>query len=178
MAAFFLVAGVRLLDPGKQQMVNDINGETFSIVADDGQRDDDIDLNIGVGSAGSWERAAIDPKLRINYPMIGAKVRGKTKISGNAKPGSEVSLKITSTYYKLGTDQQKRKIFQGEGPLDGPVRTIKLVTNAQGVWTATDVDFRNRGWSEKWKIVVTSVEGKNKTYIWVKDETKPAIAWD
>ncbi|RYY57494.1 MAG: hypothetical protein EOO05_17965, partial [Chitinophagaceae bacterium] len=99
MAAFFLVAGVRLLDPGKQQMVNDINGETFSIVPDDGQRDDDIDLNIGVG-AGSWERAAIDPKLRINYPMIGAKVRGKTKISGNAKPGSEVSLKITSAYYK------------------------------------------------------------------------------
>ena len=121
--------------------------------------------------------ADIDPKLRINSPKIGSKVRGPVTISGNAKPGSEVSLKITSIYFKLGTDQKLRKIFQGEGPIDGMNRTIKVKTNARGNWT-TSVDLRNRTWSETWKIVATSVEGKNKTYVWVKDETKPSIAWD
>lgn len=120
----------------------------------------------------------IDKNLRITYPLLGQKVRGKILIKGSAKPGSFVSIKVSSTYYKLGADQQKRKIFKGEGPFDGGERTVQVKVNGQGFWSTDFYNFRNPGWSQEFKIVARSVEGKNGTYVIVKDETKPIVEWD
>jgi hypothetical protein len=120
----------------------------------------------------------VDTRLRITAPLTGRKITGKVSVQGNAKPGSAITLVITSTYYELGTDQKKRKIFKGSGPLTGSVKKIKLKADGQGFWRIDTIDFRNRGWSETFKIVVTSVEGKNSTYVLVTNETKPVVAWD
>ncbi len=120
----------------------------------------------------------IDTDLRITYPLIGKKVRGYIVIKGKAKAGSFVTITVSSTYYKLGVDQQKRKILKGEGPLKSEARTVRIKTNGQGFWSTNAFNFRNQGWSEEFKIVAKSVEGKNATYVTVTDDTKPAIAWD
>jgi hypothetical protein len=120
----------------------------------------------------------IDKDLLITLPGTGTKARGKIWIRGKAKPGSFVNIVISSTYYKLGTDQRKRKLFKGEGPINTTLATIKVKTNGQGVWSTNSFNFRNRGWSEEFKIVARSVEGKNATYVIVRDDTKPIIAWD
>lgn len=120
----------------------------------------------------------IDTRLRITAPLIGSKVIGNIWIRGSAKPGSSVTITVSSTYYKLGTDQQKRKIYKGEGPLKGATIKKTIKADGQGFWKLNTINFRNHGWSESFKIVATSVEGKNSTYVTVINETKPSIAWD
>jgi hypothetical protein len=120
----------------------------------------------------------VDTRLRITAPLTGRKITGKVSVQGTAKPGSAIIIVVSSTYYELGTDQKKRKLFRGSGPLTGSVKKIKAKADGQGFWRIDTIDFRNRGWSETFKIVVTSVEGKNSTYVLVTNDTKPIVAWD
>ena len=124
------------------------------------------------------DKAGIDKDLRITSPRIGSRVNGRLEVKGKAKPNSYVNVVVTSTYFKLGIDQQKRRVFKGEGPLPGRERTLKVKANGQGVWTTPSIDFRNEGWSQQFRIVVTSVEGKNATYVVVTNETRNSLAWD
>ena len=120
----------------------------------------------------------IDQRLRITTPVLGHRVIGNALIRGNAKPGSIIRLTVSSTYYDLVADQQQRKISKGAGPLKGSKRKLDVQVNGQGFWTTGKINFSNRGWSEQYKIVATSVQGKNSTYVIVTNDTKPAVQWD
>lgn len=140
-------------------------------------------MNLLVVMAGDNDKISIgvngiDTRLRITSPLIGSKVNGKVRIAGMAKSRSEVQLTITTTYYKLGTDQKRRKMFKGEGPIQAAQRSVKVKADGQGYWKVETINFRNEGWSTSFKIVARSVTGGNATYVTVVNETRPVIEWD
>ncbi len=120
----------------------------------------------------------IDKDLRIDAPLLASRQHGRIGIRGRAAKGSTVKLSITSTYYKLGTDQQKHRLFKGEGPVTGTTKNVVVKVDGQGNWSVKDINIRNHGWSETYKVVARSVTGGNATYVTFTDETRPVVQWE
>ena len=137
-----------------------------------------ISIEAGYSSDGNPGRTEIDKDLRIDGPLLGSRQNGRITIKGRATKNSKITLKISSTYYKLGIDQQKRKVFKGEGPVNGPVKTLTVQVNGQGYWSVPNINIVNRGFTETYKVVAKSVAGGNATYVTFTDEKRPNIAWD
>lgn len=111
------------------------------------------------------------PAVSIIYPKNNQKVRGPIKIYGKAKPGSQVKLYITSTYFeKL---YKGEKLLKGEGPLKGMNRVFNLTADRSGLWTLKEVDLTNRGWEEDFTI--RAICGKDVISVRVYDHTKPVM---
>lgn len=112
---------------------------------------------------------ASQPAISISYPKQDQKVRGDIKIYGKAKPGAQVKLTITSTYFKKA--YQGERISKGEGPLKRVNRNFTLTADRNGSWVLKNINLTNAGWEENFTIKATA-EGKSVS-INVYDHTKP-----
>ncbi len=108
--------------------------------------------------------------LLIIFPKNNQKVRGDYKIYGKAKPGAEVKLLITSTYYKTAHNNGER-ISKGEGPVNRMNRKFTITADRSGTWLLKSIELRNAGWEETFIIKATS-EGRSVSIV-VSDNVHP-----
>ncbi|MCH5715229.1 hypothetical protein [Niabella hibiscisoli] len=114
---------------------------------------------------------AANSTVSIIYPRSNQKVRGYIKIYGKAKPGSQVKLYVTSTYF--AKMYKGEKLLKGAGPLKGMNQVFNLTTDKSGLWTLKEINLTNRGWEENFTI--KAVSGSDVVAINVYDHTKPVI---
>ncbi len=114
---------------------------------------------------------SVNPATTIIYPKNNQKVRGPVKVYGKAKPGSQLKLYITSTYF--AKQYKGEKLSKGAGPLKGMNRVFNVTADKRGLWTLQEIDLTNRGWEENFTI--KAVSGKDVVSVNVYDHTKPVL---